>query len=606
LSRKTVSSVMLVLLAASILATSFGSRPVKASSFYGLPETAPDGRSFGTSMAIGYVSGGAGGYARIAVLNEDVYTTWCDIWTLGLYFAYSHDNGKSWNQTQLLGGGNPLIGCSDADVAVDQQKGCVYVVWIDNETSTNNVYLCRSIDGGDSFSSPIMVNNVDGSEFQRVDIGVSYSIQATVSSNGTVYVVWEDNRTDASHPDIFLAKSSDGGQTFSTNIRVNPHQALTDHKTPWVTVDKSGIVYVTYTEVNSSTENIVLTKSLDGGISFKTPVKVNDDSGYWYRGKKEIGISQDGKIYIAWTDARNWYTTGWDIYFATSLDGGLSFGTNVRVNDDNATGNQGFPFCKSGQGTPSLAIDSEGGVHIVWEDFRNEWFVPDWVTPEDVRDIYYAFSNDGKQFTKNARVNYVPSAPIADCSDPQIAIDSNDNLKIVWFDSPYNYSGDDIYYAVSERVLSVKTSKTVVGQGYNLPFSVTILNAGAVDETFNITVSANATAIGTEANVKVTNGTLVILPFAWNTTGFGLGNYIIIALTGNFSVASSITITIPGDIDGDGDVFLGDLGLMASAWTSTPDSPNWNPNADITEEGIVFLGSLGVMAQHWTERWTPP
>lgn len=272
----SVLRIMSVILIASIVLPMFsiGLKTVRASAIYGLPEMSSDGRSFGTSMAIGSVANGSGGYARVAVdSNEDVYTTWCDIGTLGLYFAYSCDYGKSWHQTQLFGGGNPVIGCSDSYVFVNQQDGYVYIVWMDNRTGNTNVYLCRSVDSGITFSPSVMVNNVNGSEFEDMNRGTSYSIHATVSSDGIVYVVWEDNRTDALDPDIFLAKSTDGGQTFSTNIRVNPYQAVADHTSPWVTVDKSGIVYVAYTEVNSTTENVFLTKSSDGGVVLQNTYK---------------------------------------------------------------------------------------------------------------------------------------------------------------------------------------------------------------------------------------------------------------------------------------------------------------------------------------------
>jgi hypothetical protein len=527
-----------------------------------------------------------------------VYVTWYDLLTLEVYFTYSHDYGQSWGPAaRICGGGNPPIGCSDADVAVDQQNGHVYVMWIDNGTGHTDVYLSRSVDRGVSFGPAVMVNNVEGSDIVSVDNGVSYSAHVAVANDGAVYVAWEDNRTNPSYSDIYLARSTDLGQTFNTNIRVNPYEAAADYRSPWMTFDEAGVLYVAYTKVNSTSQNIFMTKSLDGGLSFNAPAKVNDDSLNCYRGKKEVAVSQDGEINIVWTDARNTGTTKWDIYFATSLDEGLSFGPNVRVNDD-----VDISYPQNVQGTPSLAIDHEGGIHVVWEDFRNNE-VLDWVTPGNVRDVYYAFSKDGRQFSENVKVNYVPGAAIVDCADPNIVIDSNDNLHIVWSDTPYNYSDCGIYYAFSARMLSVRTSKTVVGQGYNLSVNVMILNAGEVDETFNVTVLSNVTVIGTEANFDVSNGTLATLNFTWNTAGLELGNYTISALAGSVSATGPIAVTIPGDIDGNFRVQLQDLVLLAQTYGSKSSDANWNPNADIDGNNVVGLSDLVALAQHYGQHY---
>jgi hypothetical protein len=238
----------------------------------------------------------------------------------------------------------------------------------------------------------------------------------------------------------------------------------------------------------------------------------------------------------------------------------------------------------------------------VWEDFRNEWFVPDWNRTEDVRDIYYAFSNDGIQFTRNVRVNYVPNAPIADCSDPQIAIDSNDTLKAVWFDSPFSYNNESMYLAVSAPPsLIVNTSKTIVGQGYAVLFNVTETNAGISNGTFSPTVLANTTMITTSI-LNPSNGTLNL---SWNTTGIQLGRYLTTVTVGDVSTASSsITVTIPGDINGDFKVNLSDLVLLAQAYSTNPNSiPNgphrWNPNADINSDGTVSIADLVILASHY-------
>jgi hypothetical protein len=47
-----------------------------------------------------------------------------------------------------------------------------------------------------------------------------------------------------------------------------------------------------------------------------------------------------------------------------------------------------------------------------------------------------------------------------------------------------------------------------------------------------------------------------------------------------------------GDINGDGKVDLQDLVLLAKAYGSTPDKPNWNPLCDLNNNGRVDLTDL--------------
>ena len=42
-----------------------------------------------------------------------------------------------------------------------------------------------------------------------------------------------------------------------------------------------------------------------------------------------------------------------------------------------------------------------------------------------------------------------------------------------------------------------------------------------------------------------------------------------------------MTVTIPGDVNGDFKVGLLDLALVAQAYGSKPGDSNWNPNTDI-------------------------
>jgi hypothetical protein len=90
--------------------------------------------------------------------------------------------------------------------------------------------------------------------------------------------------------------------------------------------------------------------------------------------------------------------------------------------------------------------------------------------------------------------------------------------------------------------------------------------------------------------------------FTWNTTGFAYGNYTLSATidSTNSTVTSGVvTVTIPGDINGDGTVDIYDAIALASAYNSSPGSPNWNPNADILGDGIVDIYDAIALASHY-------
>jgi hypothetical protein len=236
-----------------------------------------------------------------------------------------------------------------------------------------------------------------------------------------------------------------------------------------------------------------------------------------------------------------------------------------------------------------------------------------WSSPAVADGKLYVGSLDNRIYCLNAATgtfiwsyttgNWVLSSPAV--ADGVVFVGSEDG-KVYAFGEP----PPDI------AVISVTPSKTVVGQDYSQFINITVQNQGLLPVTFNVTLYPDVTEIGTQTVNNMPNGTTTTLTFTWNTTGLPYGNYTVSAyaapVLGETNTASNnfaggvVTVTIPGDIDGDGTVFLSDLGLMAAAWGSTPTSPNWNPNADIIGEGQVFLGSLAVMAAHWTQSWTLP
>jgi hypothetical protein len=82
---------------------------------------------------------------------------------------------------------------------------------------------------------------------------------------------------------------------------------------------------------------------------------------------------------------------------------------------------------------------------------------------------------------------------------------------------------------------------------------------------------------------------------------YGKWNAIATTKLGDETLNDTLTflVTIPGDVDHNGKVDLNDLALLAEAYGSRPNDPNWNPCADIDNDQYVGLLDLTILASHY-------
>ena len=227
-----------------------------------------------------------------------------------------------------------------------------------------------------------------------------------------------------------------------------------------------------------------------------------------------------------------------------------------------------------------------------------------------------SFNGSGTVFTMTFRVKYHPVQPESDANitlelySTELAFRGGDPIP------HYRQNGRVILYALPApvhdiAVLSVNPLKTIVGQGYPMNINVTVANQGDFTETFNVTLYINTTAVETK-QVTLTSLNSTTLTFTWNATGFAKGNYTLWAyawpvpgetdIDDNTFMDGIVTVTIPGDVDGDFEVRLVDLVHVAIAYGSTPNQQNWNPNTDIDNNGQVGLRDLVIVAIHYGQK----
>jgi len=161
--------------------------------------------------------------------NGEVYVSWAG--PLGIVFNRSFDLGKTWMSsntfvTSIPGGwdynipgiyrcnGLPYTNC---DVSNGPHRGTIYISWSDQRNGIDNtdVWIVKSTDSGNTWSAPVKVND-DATRSQQF-----MSSMTIDQANGDIYVLFYDRRnyTD-DNTDVYLARSSDGGNTFK-NFRIS-------------------------------------------------------------------------------------------------------------------------------------------------------------------------------------------------------------------------------------------------------------------------------------------------------------------------------------------------------------------------------------------------
>jgi hypothetical protein len=205
---------------------------------------------------------------------------------------------------------------------------------------------------------------------------------------------------------------------------------------------------------------------------------------------------------------------------------------------------------------------------------------------------------------------------------PHVPDDSTIKYYAVATDWLGNQTQSDIETIVVKydvAITEVKTSKTVVGQGFATQINVSIANHGTIPNTsLKVVIYANTTPIHIQTLPLLTNGTATTLTFYWDTTNVPKGNYVITAsaiplldetdTTDNTLIGGTIKVGIPGDVDpADGYVGIDDIFNIALRFGTEPGGPPnsngyyYSPVHDINNDLYIGIDDIFTAASHFGE-----
>jgi hypothetical protein len=197
-----------------------------------------------------------------------------------ILFSKSLDGGNSWSKPIRISkdAGDCLDSSNTVEGAVPcvGPKGEIYVSW----AGPHGIVFNKSLDGGNSWlNHELFVDSLPGGwcfDISGIYRANGMPVTACDTSHspyrGTIYLNWSDQRNGVSNTDIWLSKSTDGGNTWSKATRVNDDNTKRQQFFTWMTIDQTnGFLYFIFYDrrnyTNDSTD-VYIAVSKDGGNSF--------------------------------------------------------------------------------------------------------------------------------------------------------------------------------------------------------------------------------------------------------------------------------------------------------------------------------------------------
>jgi hypothetical protein len=263
-----------------------------------------------------------------------------------------------------------------------------------------------------------------------------------VAQGGRVFVAWAAQEGHTAN--LYVARADAAG---SIPVRVNPDGLTVDslHQSPGIDIAPGGEIYLSWSSSKPKPPGVLfasdlrLSRSLDGGQSFDSHLRVNEDRplSHSFEG---LSVAEDGTVLLAWIDSRD----GWDraaTYLARVGDRGARVQRILKLDGDTCV------CCRV-----AVAAGPHEAVAVAWRK----------VFPDNIRDMVLAVSRDGGRSFASPQLVHADRWRIAACPHRggSVGLDAAGRLYLAWYtegaqDQPrllFSASADGRRFATPQRL----------------------------------------------------------------------------------------------------------------------------------------------------------
>lgn len=334
------------------------------------------------------------GTLYVAYMASDPQAIGTDTLPVGIFLARSDDGGETFESAAVSAPSEEIPGKARPMLAVDpNDSDTVHVSWMQSPAEGKSLaQVATTTDGGETWTEPTDLSLSKGGYQPRLAVGPDSTAHAVFPASS----FHEDKAFDEVVRPLMYSRSTDGGQSWSEATAIDPgNTGFYAMRKAVIAAGPEGTVYTAWygseqTTIDPQVDDvdIFLRRSTDGGDTWSDRVTINDDAGDGYTNHYDpgIAIAPNGRVDVAWYDFRNSpyeerFPDGFqapfnhdgynDVYYSYSTDNGQTWSPNIRVTDRIINREIGV-WSNNVHSHMSVGIASTNATtYFAWQDTRN-------------------------------------------------------------------------------------------------------------------------------------------------------------------------------------------------------------------------------------------
>jgi hypothetical protein len=236
-----------------------------------------------------------------------------------LRYARSVDGGQSWSEPVSVNEGD-AFGSHNFHALLVGPDGAVYASWLSSVRGESGVWLRVSRDGGQRWEASRAIHTAPTCPCCRTALALG--------TDGTLYASWR-KIYDGDVRDITVMASRDGGATWEEPVKPRDDGWVfpgCPHAGPSMKVDVAGAVHIAWWTGKPGEAGVWYARSVDGGRTWDAqPIAVGERASPAH---VQLALAPGDDVVVSWDDGTGALP---GILLRASTDGGTTFAPAVRV-----------------------------------------------------------------------------------------------------------------------------------------------------------------------------------------------------------------------------------------------------------------------------------